>query len=186
MMPKLLAIVATLSALVGCTVEDWPYYAAYMPGGVTIEGSRFMRGTWGDEVRFPIAEDAELSARSICYPREQDGNQPCRISVSLIHPGPGGISFEGGAFIARDPDDPETRFDGRWVKCRYDGDCFISPTLPTQESVGIDLSYERPPELFELIVPLVKLSGRTYAIPPISFRYEDTFPYQIVPLLANY
>jgi len=179
-------VLGSLLILSGCTIEDWPYYSASMPGGRTVELNRLFRGTWGDEVVYPLTPNAHLSARAICYPRQSDGHQPCRVVIELVSPDPQTIGFVHGQFVVTAPADLPQPWLAGVRACRRGGECFVSPSPPIQESVALDLEYALPPTTFEVTVPNVALNGHRFSPPTITFRYQDTPPHQIVPLFSNY
>lgn len=182
-----LAVVAAgLATLSGCSLRDWPYYTATIPGGITIREGPLFRGTWGDQARFAIDGETEFAARTICYPRESGGDQHCHVLVELLHAGAGSVAFDEGQFVVHRPENGEQRFESRTERCRYDGDCFIKPTLPIQEQVIIYFDYQHPPPEFVIATPDAILGGKVVSLPPVEFSYQDSFPYQVVPLWGNY
>jgi hypothetical protein len=53
-------------------------------------------------------------------------------------------------------------------------------------SIMVFLDYKKPPMEFELVIPDIVVNGTRHAVSPLSFHYEDTFPYQFAPWPTNY
>lgn len=182
--------------LTSCTIEDWPYYKVSATGASVTRTSLLMRGNLGELLHFPLAEGAELTAKSNCYPREESGFQHCNLIVTLQVQMPMEIAFTEGAFLARAPSEPEILLGSIRFRRSYP-DCPPNIDEPwcTREHVVVELDYTKarplvlrgfPPREIELLVPPVIVDERVIAVPAIGFTYEDSFPYQLVPLFANY
>ena len=181
--------VAIVLLLLGSCVQKWPHYNASAPGAHVTETLMFMRGTWGEQVHLPVGDGAELAARAICYPPQPGGNQGCHLIIDLMIQRPTNISFTGGAFVARDPSNHEIRFDSG-KPYEYPGNCpaaeFEEQSWCVAMKASVQLDYELPPRLFELLIPGVTIDGENVVVPPIQFEYDDFLAYQFVPWIVNY
>lgn len=178
-----------IALLFGSCVHRWPHYKASAPGAHVTEKMMFMRLTWGEQVHLPLADGAELAARSICYPPAQGGYQPCHLIVELRIRKAMEISFTRGLIVARHPADLGIRFASGGYDTRI-GNCpteaFEAHAWCTAVSTSVHLDYEMPPSVFELLVPGVTINDENIAVPPIRFEYDDFLAYQFVPLLVNF
>ena len=172
---KWLLLVIIVGIVLSTCIKDWPYYKASVPGGYTTESNMFMRGTWGEKAHLPLVQGAELTVRTICYPRETGGFQPCHLIINIDNQSTNKINFAEGEFIVRNPSNHEIRFDsGTWSR-EYGATIIIF----------VDLSYKITPRKFELLLPDIAVNGEVRVVPAIQFQYEDSFPYQFVLWFAN-
>jgi len=181
--------VAVVALLFGSCIRKWPHYEVTVPGGYVTETRMFMRGTWGEQAHLPIRNDAELAVRTICYPPEPDGYQHCHLIIELRTKRPMQISFNEGAFVARQPSNHETRFDSgpsRTIRADCSAEQFAEDTWCVAVTAPVLLDYEQPPRQFELLIPSITIEGEELTVPPIRFEYDDSFAYQFVPWITNF
>ena len=181
---KLLLVIGAVALfLLSTCVDDWPHYSVTLNGGYTTESGWIpTRGTWGEQAHIPLSHNSELTVRSICYPRESEGNQHCHLVVRVESQTPINAEIDEKQIIARDPANHDQHYVTRISLPR--GYPQSNSTNPI--SIGVFLDYSEPPREFELLIPNIVVNGSTHAIPSIRFQYEDTFPYQLVPWFANF
>jgi hypothetical protein len=155
-------------------MRDWPYYKVSAPNGYTTESWMFMRGTWGEQIHFPLADGVELAARTICYPRKSNGFQSCHLVIDIKNPNSIKIAFKNWDFIARDPSNHKIRYNG------------IPSRIEQNPGFLVIVRLNSTPKEFELILPNIIIKGKEQSIPPMIFQYEDSFPYQFDPWIGNY
>jgi hypothetical protein len=188
-------VTATCFFLTSCTIEDWPYYKVSAAGASVTRTLVLSRGNLGELLHFPLVDGAELTATSNCYPRDENGFQHCSLIVTLEVQETMVIAFTEGPFVARAPSEPEILLGADKFR-RSHPSCPPNVDQPwcTRERVVVELDYvnrrplriQVPPSEVELLVPSVIVNERAIAVPVIRFSYEDSFPYQLVPLFANF
>jgi hypothetical protein len=169
--------------LLSTCVDDWPHYSVSLKGGyVTESGWIPVRFTWGEQAHIPLSNSSEFTVRSICYPRESDGNQHCHLILRVDSEIPINAKIDQNRIVAREPGNPSHDYVS---KVSFPG-TFPRSNTTNPILIIVYLDYERPPREFELIAPKIFINGEAHIIPPIRFHYEDKFPYQLVPWITNY
>lgn len=172
-----------LLVLLSTCVEDWPHYSVSVNGGyVTESGWIPVRFTWGEQAHVPLSNSSEFTVRSICYPREPDGNQHCHLILRVDAENTINAVIDSNSIVVRNPHNDNQNYVSKISSPRnYPRSNSTNPIL-----MSVNIDYDRPPREFELIVPDVFVNENPQTIPPIRFHYEDEFPYQFVPWITNY